>query len=103
MTYRPLVAALGLALSGRAFAQQAQAALGEIQIRSARELEPTYNLPTASSATKIQAPLRDIPRTVNVVPQSLLRDQTAQSMQDVLKMVYAGCIRHGWRERGMDN
>ncbi|MCT9811076.1 TonB-dependent siderophore receptor [Acidovorax sp. Be4] len=100
MTYRPLVAALGLAISGGAFAQQAaQATLGEIQIRSARELEPTYNPPTATSATKIEAPLRDIPQTVNVVPQSLLRDQTAQSMQDVLKMVPGVGLSHGDGQR----
>ncbi|SFL47468.1 TonB-dependent receptor [Rugamonas rubra] len=46
-----------------------------------------YNTTSASSATKTEAPLRDIPQTVNVVPQELLRDQAARSMQDVLKAV----------------
>ncbi|MCE6983186.1 TonB-dependent siderophore receptor, partial [Pseudomonas frederiksbergensis] len=39
------------------------------------------------SALKIDAPLRDIPQTVNVVPASVIKDQGAQSMEDVLKNV----------------
>ena len=79
-------------LSNPAFAQtaaptQADATLPEVKVKSSRELPPTYNPPTAVSATKIEAPLRDIPQTVNVVPQSLLRDQGVRSMQDVLKSV----------------
>lgn len=49
--------------------------------------EQSY-LPTDSkSALKIDAPLRDIPQTVNVIPQSVIKDQGAQSMADVLKNV----------------
>ncbi|MGH8434206.1 MAG: TonB-dependent receptor [Pseudomonas sp.] len=49
--------------------------------------EQSY-LPTESkSALKIDAPLRDIPQTVNVIPQSVIKDQGAQSMEDVLKNV----------------
>lgn len=98
--YRPLMAALGLAITGSASAQQvAETALTEVQVRSNRELEPSYNPPTAVSATKIEAPLRDIPQTVNVVPQSLLRDQAAQSMQDVLKSVPGIGLSHGDGQR----
>src|SRR3546814_4606451 len=49
--------------------------------------EQSY-MPTESrSALKIDAPLRDIPHTVNVIPQSVLKDPGAQSMADVLKNV----------------
>ncbi|SEA96396.1 TonB-dependent receptor [Acidovorax soli] len=102
MTFRylPLVAALAQAFSGGAMAQQApEPTLKEVQIRSDRELEPAYNPPTATSATKIEAPLRDIPQTVNVVPQSLLRDQAAQSMQDALKVVPGVGLSHGDGQR----
>jgi catecholate siderophore receptor len=79
-------------LSNPAFAQtaapeQADATLPEVKVKSSRELPPTYNAPTAVSATKIEAPLRDIPQTVNVVPQQLLRDQGARSLETVLKSV----------------
>lgn len=46
-----------------------------------------YSPSSSSSATKGNAPLRDIPQSVNVVPAQLLRDQAAQSMQDALRNV----------------
>lgn len=46
-----------------------------------------YRAPNAVSATKIDAALRDVPQTVNVVPASVLRDQHATSIQDALKNV----------------
>ena len=87
-----LVALAVQQLSSPAFAQTSAAvppdvSLPEVKVNSSRELLPTYNPPTAVSATKIEAPLRDIPQTVNVVPQSVLRDQGVRSMQDVLKAV----------------
>lgn len=100
LRYSPLAAALGLAFSSAAMAQQAaEATLQEVQVRSTREVEPSYNPPTATSATKIEALLRDIPQTVNVVPQSLLRDQAVQSMQDALKMVPGVGLSHGDGQR----
>ncbi|MFD2754308.1 TonB-dependent receptor [Comamonas terrae] len=100
LRYTPLAAALGLAFSGAAVAQQAaEVTLQEVQVRSDREVEPSYNPPTATSATKVEAPLRDIPQIVNVVPQSLLRDQVVQSMQDALKMVPGVGLSHGDGQR----
>ena len=40
-----------------------------------------------SGAAKINAPLRDIPQTIDVVPAAVLRDQRALSVQDALKNV----------------
>lgn len=100
LRYSPLAAALGLAFSGAAWAQQAsEVVLDEVQVRSDRQSDSSYNPPTATSATKIEAPLRDIPQTVNVVPQSLLRDQAAQSMQDALKAVPGVGFSHGDGQR----
>lgn len=45
-----------------------------------------YRVPEVS-ALKIDAPLRDIPQTVDVVPEQVMRDQRALSLQDVLKNV----------------
>ena len=99
--YSPLAAALGLAFSSATWAQPAsEVVLGEIQVRGdSQQQEAGYNPPTATSATKIEAPLRDIPQTVNVVPQSLLRDQAAQSMQDALKTVPGVGLSHGDGQR----
>ena len=46
-----------------------------------------YSPTAATSATKSSAPLRDIPQSVNVVPQQVIRDQAARSVQDVLRNV----------------
>ncbi|WP_420473257.1 TonB-dependent receptor [Noviherbaspirillum sp. ST9] len=97
-----LLVALALQhLAAPAFAQTkaADADLPEVKVKSSREVPQTFNPPTASSATKIEAPLRDIPQTVNVVPQTLLRDQGANSMQDVMKMVPGIGLSHGDGQR----
>ena len=89
-------------LSGIAFAQsqtqnpnpqQAQAStageLPQVTVKAdaSRELGAGYNPPNAVSATRTEAPLRDIPQTVNVVTAEVMQDQRANSMQDVLKNV----------------
>ena len=58
----------------------ATAISGESQQRS-------YQASESRSALKIDAPLRDIPQTVNVVPESVIKDQGAKSLEDVLKNV----------------
>lgn len=46
-----------------------------------------YQAVAATSATRINAPLRDIPQTVNVVTEALIEDQGARSLQDTLQNV----------------
>lgn len=71
-------------------------ALGVMQLATAQTLpgvtvradsEQGYSPALSDSATKTSAPLRDIPQSVNVVPQQLLRDQAARSMEDALRNV----------------
>lgn len=61
--------------------------------------DDAYSPASASSATKGSAPLRDIPQTVNVVPQQLMRDQGARSMQDTLRNVPGVGFSHGDGQR----
>ncbi|WP_422403579.1 TonB-dependent receptor [Pseudomonas sp. GZD-209] len=61
-------------------------ALPATSVTSAYE-QQSYKASESKSALKIDAPLRDIPQTVNVVPESVIKDQGAQSMEDVLKNV----------------
>ena len=49
--------------------------------------ESGYKPEQSKAALKIDAPLRDIPQSINVVPQSVLRDQGADSLEDALKNV----------------
>jgi catecholate siderophore receptor len=46
-----------------------------------------YNPGRATTATKMDAALRDIPQTIDVVGLEVMRDQRALSLQDVLKNV----------------
>ncbi|MEN5180472.1 TonB-dependent siderophore receptor [Comamonas testosteroni] len=80
-------------------APAAETTLEEVRVQGSAEAEVRYDAVTATSATKIEAPLRDIPQTVNVVPQTLMRDQAAQSMQDVLKAVPGIGMSHGDGQR----
>lgn len=49
--------------------------------------QQSYKTTESTTATKIDSPLRDIPQTINVVPQSVIKDQGAQSLEEVLKNV----------------
>ncbi|WP_375510095.1 TonB-dependent receptor plug domain-containing protein [uncultured Nostoc sp.] len=46
-----------------------------------------YNLPDATTATKTDTPLRDIPQSIQVVPQQVLRDQQVTRLNDALRNV----------------
>lgn len=69
------------------------------EIRVEGNKDAGYAPAMATSATKSSAPLRDIPQTVNVVPEQLIRDQAAQSLQDVLRNVPGVGISSGDGQR----
>ena len=58
-----------------------------------------YSPASSSTATKGSAPLRDIPQSVNVIPQQLIKDQAARSMEDALKNVPGVGLSHGDGQR----
>lgn len=51
------------------------------------EQDTGYNAPDASTATKTDTPLRDIPASIQVIPQEVIRDQGAISVRDVVRNV----------------
>lgn len=54
---------------------------------SAERQEDNYQVDRATAATRFEAPLRDIPRSVQVVPQQVIEDQRAIRLEDVLRNV----------------
>ncbi|PIG93429.1 TonB-dependent siderophore receptor [Gloeocapsopsis sp. IPPAS B-1203] len=58
----------------------------EIQIVVTGE-QDGYFVPDASTATRTDTPLRDIPQSIQVVPQQVLRDQQAVRLEDALQNV----------------
>ncbi len=95
----PIALALA-AVAAPALAQTAaEQQLPEVKVQSGRESATGYNAPTTTTGSKIEAPLRDIPQTVNVVPQELMRDQAATSIQDALRNVPGVTFSHGDGQR----
>lgn len=96
---RLLASAIGVAISASSAAQMAQAAedteqkgernsisLGATSITGQEQDSTSYQVEKASSQ-KYTAPLVDTPRSVTVVPQQVLKDTAATSLQDALRTV----------------
>jgi catecholate siderophore receptor len=64
-----------------------QETLPEVAVKADKTQESRYQPLTTVTATKIEAPLRDIPQTVNVVTSALMHDQGARSIEDALRNV----------------
>ncbi|WP_416669913.1 TonB-dependent siderophore receptor [Egbenema bharatensis] len=58
-----------------------------IQIVVTGEQDEGYNPSEATTATRTETPLRDIPFSVQVVPQELLEDRQVQSVNEALRTV----------------
>lgn len=52
-----------------------------------------------AAATKVDAPLRDLPQAINIVPGFVFREQGARSMEDVLRNVPGVGYGHGDGQR----
>jgi iron complex outermembrane recepter protein len=69
-----------------------------------------YRVPNASTATRTDTPVRDIPQSIQVVPQQVLRDQQATRLEDALRNVpgvtpsfsYAGALTCCYTIRGFE-
>ncbi|MFZ6766282.1 TonB-dependent receptor [Undibacterium sp. Di26W] len=62
-----------------------ESALPEVKVTSTAE--KTYNIKSTSTATKTDTLLRDTPQAVTVVSKDLIRDQSMQSLSDVIRYV----------------
>lgn len=60
----------------------------DIEIVVTGEQEETgYSVPNASTATKTDTPIRDIPQSIQVIPRQVLEDQGVTRLQDALQNV----------------
>ena len=92
----PLLAALA-AQSALAQTSRPEATLPTVTVQGARET--IYNAPDSSTATRGDVPLRDVPQTVNVVTEELMRDRAVRSMEDALRLVPGISPTHGDGQR----
>jgi iron complex outermembrane recepter protein len=59
----------------------------EITVTAEREQEEGYRVPNASTATKTDTPLRDIPQSIQVIPRQVIEDQGSTRVADVTRNV----------------
>lgn len=59
----------------------------ELVVTAEREPETGYQVERATTATEFDAPLRDIPRSIQVVPEQVIEDQKAIRLEDALRNV----------------
>lgn len=69
---------------GLALADDAANSVSELHVLGQRQ---SYAVQTATTATKIAAPLEDIPQTIDVISGALMQAQRALSLQDVMRNV----------------
>jgi iron complex outermembrane receptor protein len=53
-----------------------------------------YNVPDASTATRTDTPIRDIPQSIQIVPQEVLRDRNIRSVTEAVETV-SGVVNQG--------
>jgi catecholate siderophore receptor len=72
-------------------AQETKASTADVKtlgaLKATAEEEVAVTARHSSTATKTDAPLRDVPQTINVISGELLRDQGALSMEAALRNV----------------
>ncbi|MDB6133003.1 MAG: TonB-dependent siderophore receptor family protein [Verrucomicrobiales bacterium] len=79
-----MLCAVGTLAAQTGPAAPAPASLSEVVVEASAE--PTYKPETVSSP-KYTQPLRDIPQTITVIPQTVIQAQGATSLRDVLRNV----------------
>ncbi len=65
-----------------------------IQIVVTGEQDEDYALPPTSDVTRLDIPLRDLPRSVQIIPEQVIEDQAATRIRDALRNV-SGVVQDG--------
>jgi iron complex outermembrane recepter protein len=76
-----------LETGGLAYSLNAEEDEADDEIVVTGEGQPGYRVPNASVGTRTDTPLRDIPQSIQVVPQQVIRDQNITRLDDALRNV----------------
>ncbi|MGH8612077.1 MAG: TonB-dependent receptor, partial [Gammaproteobacteria bacterium] len=85
--------AIAALISAQVQGEEIRQILPEITVTGART--PPYKASTATTGSKTEIPIRDIPQSVSVVKKELIRSQSAFSLRDALKNVSGLTIAAG--------
>ncbi|MFI3118828.1 MAG: TonB-dependent siderophore receptor [Methylococcaceae bacterium] len=96
-TNRPLMLAIAALLNApqTEAAEIVQPVLPEVKVKTSVEQEPAYKADTSSTGLKFEAAIRDIPQSVSVVKEELVKSQNAFNLRDALKNVSGLTIAAG--------
>nr|RNJ67895.1 MAG: TonB-dependent siderophore receptor [Leptolyngbya sp. IPPAS B-1204] len=64
-----------------------------IQVVVTGEQEEGYVVENATTATRTDTPIRDVPQSIQVIPRQVIEDQNANSLEEVLRNVNGGGSR----------
>jgi catecholate siderophore receptor len=96
----PTTAAIMMAFAApSAYAQNTEEeSLPEVEVTSTTDKGEGFRTDETSAATRTLTPLRDIPQTIQIIPQEVIRSQGATTLQDALRNVPG--ITYGAAEGG---
>jgi len=94
---RPLMLAIAALLNAPHIeaAETAPLVLPEVKVKAAIEKEPAYKADTSSTGLKFETAIRDIPQSVSVVKEELIKSQNAFNLRDALRNVSGLTIAAG--------
>ncbi len=92
----------GFVLSVAPGIASAEAGEDAIQVVVTGEQDEGYNPSNASTATRTDTPLRDIPASVSVIPRQVLEDQGAVRLDEALRNVSGVTFSSSLGNRGQD-
>jgi iron complex outermembrane receptor protein len=74
-----------------------------IQVVVTGEQEEGYVVDNATTATRTDTPIRDVPQSIQVIPRQVIEDQNANTLEEVLRNVNGGGARGfgGFSGRGI--
>ncbi|MGH8548294.1 MAG: TonB-dependent receptor, partial [Methylococcales bacterium] len=72
-----------------------QPVLPEVKVKASAQKEPPYKADTSSTGLKFGAAIRDIPQSISVVKEELVKSQNAFSLRDALRNVSGLTIAAG--------
>lgn len=76
-------------------AEPSSSVLPEVKVKTTIEKEPEYKADTSSTGLKFEAAIRDIPQSISVVKEELVKSQNAFNLRDALKNVSGLTIAAG--------
>ena len=78
---------LSVTPEGTTTAQTPDEEIEIIATGEAEEEEDNYQVNNATTATRTDTPLKDIPQSIQVVPEQVIEDQQANTLEDVLRNI----------------